>query len=276
MVHICRTVFTIRPIRWDDTGETCAPTRHCARIAEKEEACLREGRRTQPQSKRGNMAQDRSFSKSFTTKLRIYESLGACLKTTPVDKVTVSAVCAGAGVGKSTFYQYFKDKYAVAQWYLDLLYETGAAQIGRTLSWHRGHYITTAGIMQQREVFVTASKSNDYNSIDNYCQRKREQMIIETLTDYQGIEVTRALRSQIIALAAGERAVMSRFIQEYPDISINEMVDYLIGIAPTELYEALKTPQRRNQASASQETPDTSDAITSLLRESILRQNDLS
>ncbi len=221
------------------------------------------------------MAQDHSFSKSFTTKLRIYESLGACLESTPIDKVTVSAVCTGANVGKSTFYQYFKDKYAVAQWYLDLLYETGAAQIGRTLSWHRGHYITTAGIMQQREVFIAASKSNDYNAINSYSQRKREQMIFETLTDYQGIEVTRTLRSQVIALAAGERAVTSRYIQEDDDVSINEMVDCLISIVPPELYEALKTPKRRIR-SDSEETPGTSDAMMSLLRESILQRDDSS
>ena len=222
------------------------------------------------------MTQERPFSKSFTTKQRIFESLGKCLSATPIDKVTVSAICAGAGVGKSTFYQYFKDKYAVAQWYLDLLYETGAAQIGRTLSWHRGHYITTAGIMQQREVFIAASKSNDYNSIDSYSQRKREQMILGTLADYQGIEVTRELHAQVIALAAGERAVTSRLIKEYGNVSINEVVDCLISIVPRELYEALKTPKQRSQTRFEEEGDTTSDVMLSLLRESILQQDDSS
>lgn len=216
------------------------------------------------------MSEERSFSKSFTTKLRIFEAFGTCLSTTPIDKLTVSAICSTANVGKSTFYQYFKDKFAVAQWYLDMLYETGVTQIGRTLSWHRGHYITTSGIVQQRDVFVAAAQSNDYNAINSYSERKREDMLIETLTAYQGIALTPNLRAQAIALAAGERAVMARLMKEGDYPPINEIVDCLISIVPRELYIALEKPKRIGAEDLSANA-GMADALLSLKREHILR-----
>lgn len=212
------------------------------------------------------MVDDSAFSKSFKTKLRIYEALGTCLESTPIDKVTVSMICQTAKVGKSTFYLYFQDKYTIAQWYLDMLYEAGVTQIGRTMGWRRGHFITTTGIFQQKSIIMAAAQSDDYNAINRYSERKREADLVETITAYQGMEMTPRLRAQVLAVSVGERAVIARLLSETPDVSIEEAVDCLLGIVPAELHDALAHPKR-------EESSGVANALLSLKQRRVLGQH---
>lgn len=188
------------------------------------------------------MSEQSYFSKQFNTRMRIFNALEELIRDVALDKVKTADICKLASVSKSTFYMYFSDKYAIVQWYLDILYAMGVTKIGRTLTWEEGHRITTSGIERKKELFLEASKSTDYNAIDNYSVRKREAEMIKTLTEFQGRELTGKLHAQIISLAIGERAVTSRIRREFPDTPVDQIVEYLISIIPTDLYEALKTP----------------------------------
>jgi AcrR family transcriptional regulator len=51
----------------------------------------------------------------FTQKA-LKDSLVECMKTSPIQEIPIKAICAGAGVSRSTFYNYYNDQY-------DLLHE---------------------------------------------------------------------------------------------------------------------------------------------------------
>jgi AcrR family transcriptional regulator len=50
----------------------------------------------------------------FTQKV-LKDSLVDCMKTTPIRDIPIKAICAGAGVSRSTFYSYYSDQYDLLQ-----------------------------------------------------------------------------------------------------------------------------------------------------------------
>ena len=61
--------------------------------------------------------------KQEKTKYKLAESVKECMKTAPVDKITVKNIVEGCGVTRQTFYRNFLDKYDLINWYFDKLVE---------------------------------------------------------------------------------------------------------------------------------------------------------
>ena len=53
------------------------------------------------------------------TKYKLADSIKECMKTTPVDKITVKDIVERCGLTRQTFYRNFKDKYDLINWYFD-------------------------------------------------------------------------------------------------------------------------------------------------------------
>ena len=49
--------------------------------------------------------------KGLNTKYKLAASIKECMKTTPVDRITVKDIVEGCGLARQTFYRNFKDKY---------------------------------------------------------------------------------------------------------------------------------------------------------------------
>ena len=62
-----------------------------------------------------------SAPKGEKTKYRLAESMKECMKTTPVEEITVRQICEICGVTRQTFYRNFLDKYDLINWYFDKL-----------------------------------------------------------------------------------------------------------------------------------------------------------
>ncbi len=179
------------------------------------------------------------FSTSTSAKIRVFNALCKLVEHTPLDKLSVKRLCEEAGVGKTTFYTCFQDKYEVPLWYSTLSYEVGAMQIGRTMTWEEGHRITTEALLAKRDLLLCATKSHEYSMLS---ARWIEDSLIETVTKFRRIKLTRALKMQIVALAAGETALATRFFwpRHIPDL--DTYVETLVAITPRDLYLLFKTP----------------------------------
>ena len=51
------------------------------------------------------------ISRQEKTKYKLAAAMKECMKTTPVDRITVTSIVEGAGVTRQTFYRNFLDKY---------------------------------------------------------------------------------------------------------------------------------------------------------------------
>ena len=70
------------------------------------------------------------MEKQEKTKYKLAAAMKECMKTTPVDRITVTSIVEGAGVTRQTFYRNFLDKYDLINWYFDKLVLKSFEQIG--------------------------------------------------------------------------------------------------------------------------------------------------
>ena len=69
--------------------------------------------------------------KGEKTKYRLAAAMKECMKTTPVDAITVRQITERCGVTRQTFYRNFLDKYDLINWYFDKLLARSFEHMGR-------------------------------------------------------------------------------------------------------------------------------------------------
>ncbi len=174
------------------------------------------------------------------SKVKVFNALKTLAKEKEFDKISVREICDTAGIAKSTFYSNFHDKYSIIHWHYDMVMEAGVNKIGRTLSWEEGHLITSFGFAAEMQLYNLARKSTDQNGLLPYGIRRREAVLIDTLTNYRKVELIDKLRFQITAVAAAEQAVVVRYLNNAKPIDVLNYVDNMVDIIPRELFEAMQ------------------------------------
>ena len=180
----------------------------------------------------------------YQTKILILDAADKLVSHIPFNKLTVTQICEEAGISRATFYRCFKDKFAVAQWHVELAWSQGANEIGRTLSWQEGYYLTEVAIASRNLFYEGVAKSNDYNAIDNFAPRSRRKVLTETVTEYYKKPLTDRLKFQIDATVELEVHLMPKWHYGFYDVSLEEMCAWVAESVPRELFELLNTPLR--------------------------------
>lgn len=108
------------------------------------------------------------MEKQEKTKYKLAAAMKECMKTTPVDRITVTSIVEGAGVTRQTFYRNFLDKYDLINWYFDKLVLKSFEQIG--VSHTIGESLTQKleFIQQEKAFFTEAFRSDDRNSVKEH------------------------------------------------------------------------------------------------------------
>lgn len=108
------------------------------------------------------------ISRQEKTKYKLAASMKECMKTQPLDKITVKNIAEGCGVTRQTFYRNFLDKYDLINWYFDKLVLQCFEQIGigRTV----GESLTQKFefIVKEKAFFIEAFRSDDRNSLKEH------------------------------------------------------------------------------------------------------------
>lgn len=189
-------------------------------------------------------AKSSNLMADFDLKVRIFDALDRLTVSKSFDKISVTQICTEAGVSRATFYRHFSDKFSIPQWYLDFAWAHGVHEIGRTLSWREGYYITEADVAKHHDFFRRVARSNDYNAIDNYAPRERRKNLAETLTVYHGKVITERMEFQIDATIELECHLMPKWHYGDYDVSLEEICTWMADAVPRDLFKILNTPVR--------------------------------
>lgn len=106
--------------------------------------------------------------KNEKTKYRLANAVKECMKTTPVDKITVQNIADQCSLTRQTFYRNFKDKYDLINWYFDKLVLQSFAQIGVEHTVQKSLEEKFEFIVQEKVFFTEAFRSDDYNSLKEH------------------------------------------------------------------------------------------------------------
>ncbi|RDB59296.1 hypothetical protein C1878_15450 [Gordonibacter sp. 28C] len=103
----------------------------------------------------------------------------------PVDKLTVSEICQASGVSRQTFYRNFASKYDIAFWFLGLIDSLYLGEIGRSLSWTKGHELALSMLYEEHDYLKFAFAENpDVRAVEKRL-KIRYETVIETLQDFK-------------------------------------------------------------------------------------------
>ena len=108
------------------------------------------------------------MEKQEKTKYRLASSVKECMKTTPVDKITVKEIVEGAGVARQTFYRNFLDKYDLINWYFDKLVLACFRQIGVSHTVEESLTQKLVFLREGKAFSMGAFRSHDHNSLKEH------------------------------------------------------------------------------------------------------------
>ena len=101
-------------------------------------------------------------------KYRLADSVKECMRTTPVDKITVKNIVEECGTTRQTFYRHFLDKYDLINWYFDKLVQVSFDRMGQGTTVYDGLVKKFHFIRQERVFFCGAFRSDDRNSLKEH------------------------------------------------------------------------------------------------------------
>ena len=133
------------------------------------------------------------ISRQEKTKYKLAASVKECMKTQPVDKITVKNIVEGCGVTRQTFYRSFLDKYDLINWYFDKLVLQSFEQIGM------GHTVGESltrkfeFILNEKVFFTEAFRSDDKNSLKEH----DFELILKFYTDLLARKDNKALNQEL-------------------------------------------------------------------------------
>lgn len=109
-----------------------------------------------------------TFSKGERTKYRLANAMRECMKTTPVDRITVKQLTEYCEITRQTFYRNFLDKYDLINWYFDIILLKSFEHMGEGKTIYEALLKKYAYIEEEHLFFAAAFRSDDRNSLKEH------------------------------------------------------------------------------------------------------------
>jgi AcrR family transcriptional regulator len=174
-------------------------------------------------------------------KYRLSEAVKECMKTQPVEKITVSQIVSECGVSRQTFYRNFLDKYDLINWYFDRLVMESFEQIGLKTTIQECLIKKFYFIKKERVFFCAAFRGDDYNSLKEHDFR----MILsfyETLIKERNPKVlTQEIQTLLEMYCQASVYMTVKWILGGLTMEPEQLAKVLVDAIPPKLYEVLNS-----------------------------------
>lgn len=109
--------------------------------------------------------EEQILTKGEKTKYRLAYAMKECVKTTPVENITVKQITEKCGLTRQTFYRNFLDKYDLINWYFDKLLVKSFEHMGRGRTVYDALVKKFTYIREEQIFFATAFRYDEQNSL---------------------------------------------------------------------------------------------------------------
>ena len=105
------------------------------------------------------------ITRSEKTRYRLAQSMKECMKTTPVDNITVKQITENCGLTRQTFYRNFLDKFDLINWYFDKLLTKSFEHMGMGKTVYDALVKKFTYIQEEHIFFAAAFRYDSQNSL---------------------------------------------------------------------------------------------------------------
>ena len=177
---------------------------------------------------------------SDDTKMIIVSALKKLSLKKPIEKITVSDITAESGLSRQTFYRQFEDKYALLNWYFDMILKESFNQMGEGKTLKECLDKKFKYIDEERVFFKEAFRLDDMNSLKEHDFRLIYEFYLNRIYEKTHEEVDDNIRFLLEMYCNGSVFMTSKWLMNDEE---NDIVDLLIEAMPLklrELFEEIK------------------------------------
>lgn len=175
-------------------------------------------------------------SPDIRTKMKILHGVNKSL-----DQITISEICANAGVSRQTFYRHFESKYDIPWWHSIFCRQFYLNEIGRTIDWETGYYHHLRLIDQERD-FYRKSIQHSINTPfgQTVMPENRKTVLLETLERYRRVSVDHNMMFLVEIFSKLECEVLNDWFRSDQPTNLAQWTDDLVSLVPDRLFRALQ------------------------------------
>lgn len=173
-------------------------------------------------------------------KYRLAEAMKTCMRTMPVEKITVKEIIQECGTTRQTFYRYFLDKYDLINWYFDKILLESFEHMGEGTTVYEG-LCKKFQYIEEEKLFFKAAFRNDQQN----CLREHDFQLILAFYTRQIEEKTKEpisenLRFLLEMYCQGSIYMTVQWVLGERKSTPQEMAKALVSAMPSELYDVMK------------------------------------
>lgn len=173
-------------------------------------------------------------------KYRLAEAMKTCMRTMPVEKITVKEIVQECGTTRQTFYRYFLDKYDLINWYFDKILLESFEHMGEGTTVYEG-LCKKFQYIEEEKLFFKAAFRNDQQN----CLREHDFQLILAFYTRQIEEKTKELISENLRFllemyCQGSIYMTVQWVLGERKSTPQEMAKALVSAMPSELYDVMK------------------------------------
>lgn len=174
--------------------------------------------------------------KADKTKEIIAFSLFNLLKTYSFEEITVNMICEESGVGRSTFYRFFRDKYDLLLAFFEINYQKIEERFPEASDYQSLITGYLSLIQEYRPFFRQALKLSGQNSLAEYITDSAKEYYIHHVEEGIGNKVSEDTRLSIILFTYGFLSLVNDWVMG----QFEATPDQLAKIALDSLPEGIK------------------------------------
>ena len=174
-------------------------------------------------------------------KNRLADAMKLCMKSAPLEKITVGEIVGACGTTRQTFYRHFKDKYDLVNWYFDKILLESFEHMGEGRTVYEGLVNKFHYIEKEKMFFRAAFKNDDQNNLRDHDFHLILSFYTERIEGKTGKKVTDHLRFLLELYCQGSIYMTVRWVMGKIRISPEQMAQSLVDAMPAELADLFRS-----------------------------------
>lgn len=168
-------------------------------------------------------------------KYKLAESMKQCMKTSPLEKITVGEIVELCGTTRQTFYRHFKDKYDLVNWYFDKILLESFEHMGEGRTIYEGLVNKFCYIEKEKIFFKTAFSNDAQNNLKEHDFQLILTFYTERIEENTGRLVTQRIKFLLEMYCQGSIYMTVQWVMGRVKCTPEEMARWLIDAMPAEL-----------------------------------------
>ena len=184
-----------------------------------------------------------SAPKGEKTKYRLAESMKECMKSTPVEEITVRQICEICGVTRQTFSRNFLDKYDLINWYFDKLLTKSFEHMGRVTTVFDSLEKKFTSIQKEKAFFAAAFRYDKQNSLREHDFDLILAFYENLIHEKSGSPVSPEMHFLLEMYCQGSITMTVKWVLTGMDLTPSEFAALLVRAMPEDLKKLFRNLQ---------------------------------